>query len=332
MDTLTHGFVPYAAFTLARRPRVERAAAAIGGIAPDLDAFWAWLSHTHDQAYPLVHRGFSHTIWGAPILATLLLFLLAHRRVAGRFRWSESIWFTRGAIGPLWIGAWSHLFLDGLTITGVPLLWPLYDGRFTADWFFFGVPYLLPLSLFAWIMLWRAKASDRLIRRTFLALVVVLLVAGGIRWYSYPRDLLGDEDVTPGPVEWQWVVSRRNESGVLVYSTGFGGVSREPLFFPDSNRTEAAEALRLCEADIGFVPWHWYLWGIPLVNATAGDDGGWRIAYADSGIEYAQRQEPFRFWRSPAREESDPDDGGAVCLVTRDGHADFQRSRGWIGS
>lgn len=344
MDTLTHGFVPYAAFTLARRPRVERIAAAIGGIAPDLDAFWAWLSHSHEHAYPLVHRGFSHTIWGAPLLATLLLFLLSHRKIAGRFRRFENIWFTRGAFIPLWIGAWSHLLLDGLTITGIPLLWPFFDGRFTTDWFFFGIPYILPLSLFGWIMIYRGKATDRLVKRTLAVIVIILLLAGSVRAYSYPTDLVGDEDVTPGPVEWLWYVSRANDTGVLVYATSLGGERIGEEFFPHTNHAESSEARRLCEAEAGFIPWKWYVWGLPVVDAERAPssidmlppgsefpNGTWLLTYHDSAIEYNSLHPSLRLWKNPAREQA-LDDGRAFCSVEPDGTARFQRERGWIGS
>jgi len=353
---LTHGFVPYAAFTIARRPRVERIAAAIGGIAPDMDAVWAWLSHSHEHAYPLVHRGFSHTFWGAPLLATVLLFFVAHRKIAGRFRRFENIWFTRGAFIPLWIGAWSHLLLDGLTITGIPLLWPFFDGRFTTDWFFFGIPYLLPLSLFGWIMIYRGKATDRVVKRVFALMVVVLLLAGSVRAYSYPRDLTGDEDVTPGPVDWMWIVSSRNDTGVHVYSTGWEGKIGPSVFFEDSAYGAPPHVRSACEETVGYVPWRWYMWGIPVTRAThvtvhggvttretvggptedgvGGEEfvnGTWIVAYHDSALLFNERYPTFRLWQNPVRNANDSEEGG-ICTWTPSGNVKFQRARGWIGS
>ena len=334
---------------------MERIAAAIGGIAPDLDALWAWLSHSHEYAYPLVHRGFSHTIWGAPLLATFLLFLLSHRTIAGRFRRFENLWFTRGAFIPLWIGAWSHLLLDGLTITGIPLLWPFFDGRFTTDWFFFGIPYILPLSLFGWIMVYRGKATDRLVLCTFAAILVVMLLAGSVRAYSYPTDLVGDEDVTPGPVDWLWYVSRANDTGVLVYATSVGGERVGEEFFPHNNYQESREAQRRCQAAVGYTAWNWYVWGLPVIDARQlvhpyndesrgpGMDtnplppgsqipnGTWDITYQDSAIQYNILHPSLQIWRNPAREQA-LDDGRAFCQVTPDGDVTFWRERGWIGS
>jgi membrane-bound metal-dependent hydrolase YbcI (DUF457 family) len=355
LDTLTHGFVPYAAFTIAKRPRVERIAAAIGGIAPDLDATWAWLSHAHEQAYPLVHRGFSHTIWGAPMLATFLLFFLAHPAIARRLQRFENIWFTKGALLPLLLGAWSHLLLDAITITGIPLFWPAYDGRFTTDWFFFGIPYLLPLSLFGWIMVWRGKATDRVVRRTFVAILVVLLLAGGLRMYTYPRDLEGGEDVTPAPVDWMWYVSKPNETGVLAYATSWGGQRIGEEFLPHHLYDESRDAQRRCEDAVGFVAWKWYLWGDPVIEArrlvhpyddesrapgmdsfplppgSSIPNGTWDITYQDSAIQYNILHPTFKLWQNPAREEA-LDDGRAFCQVTPDGDVRFWRERGWIGS
>lgn len=331
MDSLTHIFVPYAAFTLARRPRHERVAAAIGGFAPDLDALWAWLSHAHELAYPLVHRGFSHSMLGAPLLATLLLFLLSRPRLKRRWKRFEAVPWNAKAITPLWLGAWSHLVLDGVTITGVPLLWPLDDGRLTTDWFFFGITYLLPVSLVFLIQILRGRASDRFVKVGLVFVATILVIAGTIRFVSFPKDLVGDEDVTPGPVDSRWYVSRRNETGVSVYATKLGGARMAEEFFPEHNRTAAAQALGACESRPGYTPWHWHLWGLPVVNATRLPDGGWRIQYADSAIAYADLHPDLRLWRNPAREASEFP-RGAACVVTPDGQADFRRDRGWIGS
>lgn len=331
MDSLTHIFVPYAAFTLARRPRHERVAAAIGGFAPDLDALWAWLSHAHELAYPLVHRGFSHTLVGAPLLATLLLFLLSRPALSRRWKRLEAVPWDAPSITPLWLGAWSHLVLDGLTITGVPLLWPLDDTRFTLDWFFFGITYLLPVSLVFLIQIFRGRATDRFIKVGLLFLAILLVVAGLGRFISYPTDLQGGEDVTPGPVDSRWYVSWRNDTGVLVYGTKLGGARMAQEFFPEHNRTAAAEALKACESRPGYTPWNWHLWGLPVVNATRTTEGGWRVNYTDSAVAYAELHPDLRLWRSPSREASEST-RGATCLVTPDGQADFRRDRGWIGS
>jgi membrane-bound metal-dependent hydrolase YbcI (DUF457 family) len=327
LDTLTHGFVPYAVFTLLKRPRIERVAAAIGAMSPDADVLWAWLSHAHDHAYPLVHRGFSHTLWGAPILATIALFILANQPMARRGALFENVWFTRGTILPLWIGAWSHLLLDGVTITGIPLLWPLSNTRFTTDWFFFGVPYLAPLSLVAWILILRRKASDRFIRIAFVVLVAILLAAGSIRAYSYPKNLVGDEDVTPGPVEWEWIVSRNTPEGVTVYATGWGGVEKPSRFYPHVAYVESEEARRACEGTAGIIPWSWSLWGLPIVHAEK-EDATWKITYRDAGQIYDDETRDLRW--SDREDPAERDE--ARCTVDPQGNVSFDRDRGWVGS
>lgn len=331
MDTLTHAFVPYAAYRWGGRPSRQRLAAAVGGLAPDLDGLWAWLSHVHELAFPLVHRGFSHTVWGAPLLATALLWLLTRPALRRRWKRLEAFAWKPDVLAPLWLGAWSHLLLDGLTITGTPALWPFDDARYTTDWFFFGVLSVMPVSLFLWIQVFRGKASDRLVRGGAIALVLLLAVAGGVRAYAYPRDLLGDEDVTPGPNEWTWVTSRRTDAGVVVYDTQWGGRKVHELLLPERNQTGAASALGACAARPGYTAWNWYLAGLPVVNATRRADGGWSIEYQDSMWEFLDEHGAFGGIRSPFRDASDTD-RGAHCEVGPDGTADFRRDRGWIGS
>ena len=331
VDTLTHAFVPYAAYRWGGRPSRQRLAAAMGGLAPDLDAFWAWMSHAHEYAYPLVHRGFSHTLWGAPLLATGFLFLLTRPVLRKRWKRFEAFAWTPDVLAPLWVGAWTHLLLDGLTITGTPLLWPFDDARFTTDWFFFGVLSLMPLSLFLWIQVFRGKASDRFVRGGAIAMALLLAISGAVRAYAYPRDLAGDEDVTPGPNEWTWIVSQRNASGVLVYDTQWGGRVAHRLFLPEANRTAAQAAIGACAARPGHLPWNWYLGGLPVVNATRRTDVGWSLEYDDSMWVFTDEFGTWGGLRSPAREASDPG-RGAHCEFDPDGNAVFTRDRGWIGS
>lgn len=330
MDVLTHAFVPFAAFTLAKRPKLERVAALVGGFSPDIDTLWAWASHLDPWAYPLVHRGFSHTFWGAPLLAALVWSLLSWPRLHQWWRKTALIRWDRSMVPALVIGAWTHLVLDGLTITGTPALWPLDSGRYTMNWFFFGVTYLMPVSLVALVKLLRGTASDRFVKGSALLLLGLLLVAGAIRAYSFPRDLDGGEDVTPGPLDWRWYVSERNETGVRVYQTGWGGALAGETFLPEPNRTQAAAAISACEKHPGYVPFRWSLWGHAVTNATRTEEGGWRIRYDDSAKILSSRVPDFRLWRSPARESSEAE--GALCLVDASGKAVFQRERGWVGS
>lgn len=330
MDVLTHAFVPFAAFTLAKRPKLERVAALVGGFSPDVDTLWAWASHAGEYAYPLVHRGFSHTVWGAPLLAALVWSLLSWPWLHVKWKRTAIIHWERSMVWALFIGAWTHLVLDGLTITGTPAFWPLSEMRFTTDWFFFGVTYLMPMSLVALIKILRGTASDRFVKGSLAVLVGLLLVAGGIRAYSYPEALAGDEDVTPGALDWRWYVSDRNETGVRVYQTTWGGAVDAELFLPEPNRTVAGAAIEACEKEPGYTPFHWGLWGHAVANATRTEDGGWRIRFDDSAKLLSARTNDFRLWRQ--RDPHSPEREGAECLVDASGRAEFHRERGWIGS
>lgn len=322
--------MPFAAFTLAKRPKLERVAALVGGFSPDIDTLWAWLSHSHEYAYPLLHRGFSHTFWGAPLLAALVWSVLSWPWLHQRWKRTQMIHWERGMVPALVTGAWTHLVLDGMTITGTPVFWPFTDARFTLDWFFFGVTYLMPVSLVALIKLLRGTASDRFVKISFGILVLLLSVAGGIRAHSYPENLSGDEDVTPGPVDWRWYVSDRNETGVRVYQTTWGGGVDAEMFLPEHNRTQAASAIAACERQVGYTPFQWSLWGLPVVNATRTPEGGWSIRFDDSGRVLAERGNDFRLFRFRDRDSDESE--GARCLVDASGNARFQRDRGWLGS
>jgi membrane-bound metal-dependent hydrolase YbcI (DUF457 family) len=326
VDLLTHGFVPYAIFTWMRRPARWRAAALVGGMAPDVDTLWAWAAHSDVHLYPLVHRGASHTLWGAPTLGILLLWILNRAWIQRRSPRLSVFAFAPDLVGPLLFGAMTHLLFDAITITGIPLLWPLTTMRFSTSWFFFGVSYLLPASAYGLWRILRGTATDRQIRITSLVVLGLFLAAGTVRVVSYPHDVRHGDKVTPGPLDWQWFVSRRNDTGVHVQAAGLGG-GHAAEFFPEPNRTAAASAIGRCQAQMGHIPWTWDLWGLEATNATRTTDA-WHIVFIDSAKEL-QRLHPgwpsIRLGGSAQRFEP------ATCSSFDDGRTVFDRPRGWLG-
>lgn len=128
---------------------------AIAGTIPDLDVIGNFFMDPINAAYH--HRGFSHSIVFAIIMAPILGWLV-HKMYE---RKNEADWK-----GWSWLFFWSiftHPILDCFTTWGTRLLWPLNE-RLTFNSIFVADPvYTLPfLVLVIWVMF---KKSDSAIRR-----------------------------------------------------------------------------------------------------------------------------------------------------------------------
>src|SRR5207244_7138855 len=113
----------------------------VGAASPDGDALFSWLSRVNDRLYFLQHRGASHSLLGALVMglaAAGLLALLARAwpRRLGLFAFRPAL-LAAGALG-----AGTHIVLDYVTLSGVPLLWPFSDARVSAEVFHWLVAWL----------------------------------------------------------------------------------------------------------------------------------------------------------------------------------------------
>lgn len=328
MDLLTHGFVPYGFATWLKRPRAERWAAAVAGMAPDLDVLWAWLAGSQHELYPFIHRGFTHTLWGAPAMGVFLWAVITRPGLGRRWQRFQGLGPTRDVLPALLLGAWSHLLLDATTITGIPLVWPAHEHRFTTGWFFFSVPYMILVVGGVWIPHLRRPRSDRYVKVGLAACLGVLALAGAIRAVTYPYEAPADARVTPGPFDWRWTVSDRNETGVLV--SGVEWQTRlPPAFYLEANATDSAPARRACQEDAAFTSWKWNLWGLPVVDARPHADGGWQLRFRDSARLYEEHQPTLGGRSGPFGRE---DDRALHCRVDVDGAVYITHQSGFWGS
>jgi inner membrane protein len=186
MDNVTHTLIgallgETIARTTQRDPRglpgeVRRnllvATAAIGSNLPDVDLLYSFIGGKVN--YLLQHRGHSHTIFGALLLAAVA-FAIARWRLARRglspsphdVRWLGGVF----AITPL-----LHIGMDFTNNYGVHPFWPLSNRWFYGDAVFIAEP-----------LLWAACAPLALTFRTLLARLIVaavLAIGIGLAWFS----------------------------------------------------------------------------------------------------------------------------------------------------
>jgi membrane-bound metal-dependent hydrolase YbcI (DUF457 family) len=279
VDIFSHAVLPLALVALAlRRPRAAWLAAGLGAAMPDMDVAFTWVASLADPLYAFTHRGWSHTLWGAPVWALGGLALLSRPWAARRWARLASFRLTPETCLAAVLGAWSHLALDVLTITGVPLLWPQSPARFTLNLFFYSVLLMTPVA--AWLVwrLFRRRLDERTLRRGALVLVGMLLLTGALRAATMPRDLPPGAVVLPSPLEARWIVATPLPAGWHVEDRGWppGGSGTY-----EGNASSAARALVPRAQQLGaYLAWSWRN-PTPLVNATA-IDGGWRLEFLDA--------------------------------------------------
>lgn len=280
MDIFTHAVLPLALLALLRRPAAQRLAAGLGAAMPDMDVLATSVARFDDSLYGFVHRGWSHTLWGAPLLAVVGLLVLTRPWWAQRWPRMAAFRLDRLTVVAAVVGAVSHVALDALTISGVPALWPASDERVTANLFFYSALYMVPVSGYLIWRLSRGTLDDALLRRGAALLVVAIVVGGAVRAATTPRDLPPGSVVQPTPSELHWIVATPIPGGWDVEDriAAFGEPQRHVFV---GNATPAAdEAVARAQALGAYVAWHWTN-PAPVLNATA-VEGGWRIEFRDA--------------------------------------------------
>jgi inner membrane protein len=137
------------------------AMAALGSNLPDVDVLYSFIGGKIN--YLLQHRGYSHTIIGALVLAAIT-FAIARWRL-GRRGYSPSTRDVRWLAGVLAFTPLLHIGMDFTNNYGVHPFWPISNRWLYGDAVFIAEPFL-----------WAACAPLALTFRTLLARVIVVAV------------------------------------------------------------------------------------------------------------------------------------------------------------
>jgi membrane-bound metal-dependent hydrolase YbcI (DUF457 family) len=279
VDIFTHAILPMALLTLLRRRRAEVLAAGLGGAMPDMDVLVTWVTGLGDPFYIFTHRGWTHTLWGAPLVGMAGLYLFSRPWWARRWGRMGAFQWDRDTALAASFGGFLHLFLDALTISGVPLLWPLDLGRVSAQFYFYSAIYLTPFSALLIWWLYKGRLDHRRLMRGAALLVAAIVLAGGVRAATYPWDTPAGAVVQPTPVEVRWVVAVPVEQGWAVEDRAWMGQEQRTLVRGNATPA-AAEAVRAAQGLGTYVGWRW-THPTPVVNTTA-IEGGWRLEFRDA--------------------------------------------------
>ena len=147
--------------------------ATIGGNLPDIDLVLTYRGFVRDKlGYLLEHRGYTHTVLGCLVLATLLYAAVAGWARYRRLPMARSDHLLLAAVAVF--GTLLHLGMDALNSYGVHPLWPFYNGWIFGDSVFIVEP-----------LYWLAAAplffvAKSIAARAVVATAVVAAVVGSV--------------------------------------------------------------------------------------------------------------------------------------------------------
>lgn len=321
MDVLSHFFLPFTAalfvLGLHRRPRgvvdvarrQTRIAYAVvfgmASLAPDLDSAIAWARHI-DGLYWTQHRGFSHTVLGAPVFAavsTAMLHGLAVWRPArfGRYR------FRPGFVPVAIVGSWVHLLFDMITYTGVPALWPFSFERTGINLFHYIIIWFVPIILLVLALHLWGKVRLHHVAWTGVVLVAVMILIAGARVHYAPRfdDASGFWDpAADGHDEGSEVlVFSRNSivqytvvwpvpEGWMAALYDTGRWSGEPVLFEERIENGTEEAIRRTQDTNGYRGFRMGVFGPVVTEAVWLDETTVQVVYTDVAARFESSLDP----------------------------------------
>lgn len=303
VDFFTHGLLPYAAglaaFGLHRRAAAEDRRAVswalafgIAGAAPDFDALTSWPARLWDEAYFLQHRGVSHSAVGSVVFALLVLAagsaLASWKpRAFGLLRWRPSF------ILAAFLGAWTHLALDALTLSGIPLWWPFAFGRVSLQLFSWLVWWLFPIGGIVLLLHWRGRLDTRRVVQAGAIVVAFIIILAGVRVATRPNG----EFVYPRNSEFEWIVLTRTGNDSWEASLSKFGSRSEPMRFQSVTPPAASEAITRAQAHPSYKGWLMQSYS-PVVTIVNRTQDGWNVSFIDVAARYEALHDPR--W-TPAR-------------------------------
>lgn len=301
LDIATHALLPMAGALAAlgflrrdqpaARPNAAVAAVfGIAGFAPDLDGLIDGWSARYDALYWLQHRGVSHTLVGAPIFALVVLAaLVALARLWPR-RFSLFAW-RRALVPAAVLGSWTHLVLDGITYSGVPLLWPFAFGRVGFPLFHWLVFWLLPIGGLALLLHAFGRLSRRGVIATGAVVAVILIVIAGARATLRPADVEGDALVFSRNQMNEWTILDPSPNGTWRATLLRDGVAADVGWFEPDEPPAAADAIARARDTGAYKGFLMGSFGPTVIVAEPSDDG-WRVTFTDVAQRWEALHDP----------------------------------------
>ncbi len=290
MDLFTHALLPFLFGKFFKRKKEEIAALTIGGIAPDFDIFLLWINFIYPNFFLLTHRGITHSIFFGFFTGIIILYLATQSCVKNKIKSYinfEPV-FSRRTILFAFAGVIIHLFLDYSTTRGVPLFYPFYASRYSAEIFFYTDIILTILALVMVIWLFKKPLQKNTAVKFFVLYLIVFAGIGTARLTekTSAEQFFHDTGIKAYPTmslfDWYALGKQGNEIKIYEYN-GFNRTSPYNETVPALNVLSGGEGLDSALGAAGELPqikmfkWRAY---IVAINATS-RDGVWFLEYYD---------------------------------------------------
>ena len=289
-----------------RKTRLATAAMALAAEAPDLDVFLYFGGSAFGFAH---HRGFTHTIWGVPLMAAITIaFLYVWTKLWYRIRppKADALPIRWGLLyGYCCIAALSHILLDFTNNYGVRPFWPVWKQWYAWDIVFIIEPVMLVALILGLVMpslfgLINSEIGARQKgprgRASAITALVLIVLMWGVRDYEHRRAVAALESLTyqgkdavrvgafpamANPFKWSGVVDTGGFYQVMAVDSLRPQVDPEgrvqTFFKPEeTDELKAAEASYLGRA---YLDWSRF----PLVEVEKKDpaDPGYTVRFRD---------------------------------------------------
>lgn len=310
MDIFSHALLPYLTGSHFKLDKKLLAAFVLGGIAPDLDFLLIWVNYVYPSNILFVHRGLTHSLIFGFLTALLVLYLASRPMIKNTLRKvvDFDIELSIATIALAYAGVLTHLFLDYLTTRGVPLFYPLYTPRLSANIFYHTEVAIALTSLAVIIWLLKKPRSDEANKKALMAFIVVLLFVGSIRLEGkvLSESFLQDSSTKSYPDAglFEWTLLKENGDKFEVY--GYSALARAEEYnytfhrysaFDISKKGDIKGAMRSAEMlpEVKLFRWRAYA---TVVNASF-KDGSWLLEYYDPVIKAEMMNSALPFKTAP---------------------------------
>lgn len=179
MDPVSHVIFGRTLIALDRRSRLGRsavAAAALGAIAPDIDAIAIWRGW---DVYLRVHEVGTHSIAGSFALACATAMLVHSLTRGGRYA---------ALLLAAWMGTSSHVIFDLISGAHMRIGWPVLQGRLSIPLVAMADPWLVAICTLGAAALWVVRGRPSPMAGAVIAAIAAFLaLKGAVMAFALPQ-------------------------------------------------------------------------------------------------------------------------------------------------
>lgn len=303
MDLFSHALLPYLIGKTIKLKKEDTTAFVIGGISLDIDVLIIWINFVYPTFFLITHRGITHSLFFGSITAIVVLYMASRAGIKSfirRYIDFDPVVNCRTAVFAC-TGAALHLFLDGITSRGVPLLYPLTTARYSAELFFYTDLFLTLLSLVIIIYLYKRPEQKNTAVKFLIIFLMIFALLGSVRAVEKrdAEDFFNDPMVsfpTESPFDWYLLNGTTEEIRLFEYN----GLERSSKFISTTKKINILlngdgldSALAASEELPQVKMFRWRSYAIAM-NAS-NYEGVWSLEYYDPVQRAMTKGIPERF-------------------------------------